>query len=631
MRILSLGISFLILILVMAGMKQDSPHGGDFKISCIVCHSPKGWELDREIYSFDHNTTQLPLEGQHNAIHCKACHPTLVFSEAETECFSCHTDMHNQTLGMDCGRCHTPKSWIVENITDVHRQSRFPLQGPHYAAQCLDCHPSASLLRFEPVGVECVDCHMQDYQSASEPNHVLGNLSTECLECHSMTSFTWGGSGFNHSFFPLTLGHAIFDCNQCHTGTDYSSTSAECFSCHQEDFNAATNPNHLTSDLSTDCMECHTTAPDWKPAQFDHSFFSLTFGHAITDCNQCHDPSNYSSVSAECFSCHETDYNSTTNPNHITAGIDNVCMECHTTMPGWKPANFDHASFPLTQGHTITDCNQCHDPSNYSSVSAECFSCHETDYNSTTNPNHITAGIDNVCMECHTTMPGWKPAIFDHTSFPLTQGHAITDCNQCHVPGNYSNVSAECFSCHETDYNSTTNPNHITAGIGNVCMECHTTMPGWKPAIFDHTSFPLTQGHAVNDCNQCHVPGNYSNVSAECFSCHETDYNATTNPNHITAGIDNVCMECHTTMPGWKPAKFTEHDGLFFPIYSGKHSGEWNSCTECHSNPANYSVFSCLDCHEHNKTSMDDKHSGMSGYEYNSLACLDCHPTGSED
>jgi hypothetical protein len=25
---------------------------------------------------------------------------------------------------------------------------------------------------------------------------------------------------------------------------------------------------------------------------------------------------------------------------------------------------------------------------------------------------------------------------------------------------------------------------------------------------------------------------------------------------------------------------------------------------------------------------MDDKHSGVSGYSYNSLACYQCHPTG---
>ncbi|MCK4993082.1 MAG: hypothetical protein KAS29_21440, partial [Bacteroidales bacterium] len=247
MRILSLTIPFLILI--FAGRIQDSHHGRDFEIRCNVCHSPKGWELDREIYSFNHNTTKLPLQGQHTSISCKLCHPNLIFSDAETDCFSCHTDMHNQTVGMDCARCHTPKSWIVENIADVHRQSRFPLQGPHFTANCLDCHPSASLLQFEPLGVECLDCHMQDYQSASNPNHVLGNFSTQCIDCHSMNAFTWGGAGFNHSFFPLTEGHAIYDCNACHTGNGYSNISTDCFSCHQGDYNKTTNPNHLTADL----------------------------------------------------------------------------------------------------------------------------------------------------------------------------------------------------------------------------------------------------------------------------------------------------------------------------------------------------------------------------------------------
>ncbi len=622
MRVLSLAIPLL--FLVMPGHTQDSPHGSSFEISCKVCHSPKGWAMDREIYSFDHNTTKLPLVGQHNSINCKSCHPTLVFADAEIDCFSCHTDMHAQTVGMDCARCHTPKSWIVENITDLHRLSRFPLQGPHLVVNCMDCHQSASLLHFEPLGVECIDCHMQDYQSANEPNHVLGNISTECTDCHSMTAFTWGGAGFNHAFFPLTEGHAIFDCNQCHEAANYSDVSAECFSCHQPDYNASTNPGHLMADLSTNCIECHTTRLGWRPAQFDHAFFPLTQGHAINDCNECHDPGNYSNVSTECFSCHQPDYDASTNPNHLTAGISNVCMECHTTMPGWKPAKYEHFDFPLTLGHAINDCNQCHDPGNYSNVSTECFSCHQPDYDATTNPNHLVAGIDNVCMECHT----WKPAKYEHFDFPLTLGHAINDCNQCHVSGDYSNVSTDCFSCHEADYNATTNPNHLSAGIDNVCMECHTTMPGWKPAIFDHISFPLTQGHAINDCNQCHISGNYSNVSTDCFSCHETDYNATTNPNHLSAGIDNVCMECHTTMPGWKPAKFTVHDGLFFPIYSEKHSGEWSSCTDCHSNTSNYAIFSCLDCHEHNRADMDDKHSGEDGYEYTSLACLDCHPTG---
>jgi hypothetical protein len=331
---------FLLIVLVvpfMAGRIDDSPHGDDFDISCDHCHSSKGWELDLEIYDYDHNTNEFPLSGQHTSINCRLCHPTLVFSEADTDCSSCHTDMHDHTVGPDCARCHTPTSWIVGNITEVHLQSRFPLQGPHYMAQCLDCHPSASQLRFEPLGIECVDCHLQDYNGATNPNHVEGNISTYCIVCHSMTAFSWTGAGFNHAFFPLTQGHAISDCDQCHTGNDYSNISPDCFSCHQDDYDATTNPGHLAVNLSTACIECHTTQPGWKPAKFtihDGLYFPIYSGRHRDEwnsCTECHtNPSNYSIFT--CIDCHEHSKSRTDNQHNEERGYEYnsvACLDCH--------------------------------------------------------------------------------------------------------------------------------------------------------------------------------------------------------------------------------------------------------------------------------------------------------------
>lgn len=39
-------------------------------------------------------------------------------------------------------------------------------------------------------------------------------------------------------------------------------------------------------------------------------------------------------------------------------------------------------------------------------------------------------------------------------------------------------------------------------------------------------------------------------------------------------------------------------------------------------------VFSCIDCHAHEQTPMDNKHSGVPGYVWSSPACLACHPDG---
>ena len=320
-----------------------SPHGASFKVSCNVCHSAKSWDIDKEIYSFDHGLTEMPLVGQHTKIDCKKCHPTLVFSEAKKECSECHTDVHESTVGKDCNRCHTPHSWLVNNITKIHQQSRFPLVGVHSNVDCYQCHKSETFHRFEVLGTECFNCHSEEYAATTEPNHVINGYSTQCENCHSVFSKEWKGAGFNHSFFPLT------------------------------------------------------------------------------------------------------------------------------------------------------------------------------------------------------------------------------------------------------------------------------------------------QGHAINDCIRCHVNGKYTDTSGDCFSCHQSDYSNTANPGHLALSFSENCAECHTTNPGWKPANFKQHDAMSFPIYSGKHQGEWDNCTDCHSNTGNYKVFSCLDCHEHNKSEMDNEHEGESGYSYNSTACLNCHPRGSGD
>ncbi|MBK9391096.1 MAG: hypothetical protein IPN68_13235 [Bacteroidetes bacterium] len=89
---------FFSAILSYYSQKTVHPHGADFKISCSQCHSSSGWTIDKKNYSFDHNTTNLPLTGQHTDVDCKQCHKTLVFSEAKSECIACHNDIHQELL-----------------------------------------------------------------------------------------------------------------------------------------------------------------------------------------------------------------------------------------------------------------------------------------------------------------------------------------------------------------------------------------------------------------------------------------------------------------------------------------------------------------------------------------------------
>jgi hypothetical protein len=560
--------SIILLVVLCSNVFAQSPHGKDFNITCSDCHTTEGWKIDLKKLTFNHDQTKFQLVGQHRQLNCRSCHKSLVFTDAETDCMSCHTDIHYQTVGFECERCHTPKSWIVENITGIHQLGRFPLVGAHVTADCYDCHTSLSesLLRFEPLGVECYDCHQKDYADpTNEPNHVDGSFSFNCEECHLMTRFDWTGANINHSFFPLTGGHASIDCSTCHPNGDYASTSPECVSCHQSDYDATTKPNHASIGFPTTCNDCHTTNPGWKPADYkEHdALFPIYSGS------------------------HNGEWNS--------------CDECHTS------------------------------PGNYTTFS--CIDCHAHNNQGETDNQHNEVGgysyNSMACYECHPT--GSAEGGFNHSAsnFPLTGAHVTTECSGCHANG-FSGTPTICFACHENDFNQTSNPNHNTAGIATDCETCHTTDPTWKPALFPNhnETYPLLGAHATiaTNCFSCHE-GNYVNTPNLCFGCHADNYNQTTNPNHVAAQFSTSCETCHNET-AWVPATF-DHDGQYFPIYSGKHQGTWSVCSDCHSNPGNYAIYTCINCHQQGQT--DEGHNDVSGYSYNDAACLECHPDGSAE
>ncbi|TAL66438.1 MAG: hypothetical protein EPN88_08450 [Bacteroidetes bacterium] len=613
---------FLSLLVFCAGLfsmnlQTESPHGAGFKISCKTCHSPKGWQLDKGIYSFNHNTTKLPLVGVHKEVGCRQCHPTLIFAEAKTSCNECHIDIHQATVGFDCSRCHTPVSWLVNNINEIHQSGRFPLVGAHRTVDCSLCHKSESLERYDVPGINCIDCHRQNYLATTNPNHIQSGISEDCYLCHKVNSFQWEGAGFDHSIFPLEQSHSSLKCSDCHKTTNFKDAKPDCYSCHEQIYLTAKNPDHLAAQFSSKCQDCHTLIPGWKPTTFDHSRFPLKLGHSIATCSDCHTGGNYLSTSPECYSCHQQNYTATVNPNHVASGFPKACETCHTAGAGWKPVNIDHSRFPLNLGHSSVACTDCHINGNYSSTSVACYSCHQQNYTSTTNPNHVTSGFVKTCETCHTLNPGWKPATYIHVSFPLTQGHSIPTCIDCHTGGNFTTTSTDCFSCHQQNYNSTTNPNHVIVGYPKTCSTCHTLIPGWKPATFNHTFFPLTLGHATPVCLDCHIGGNYTTTPADCYSCHKQNYNAATNPNHIAAGFSQSCGTCHTTTPGWKPTTFV-HTGFALTL-----GHAIPTCNDCHTT-GNYAATpaDCYSCHQQNYNATTNPNHIAAGF---SKLCGTCH------
>lgn len=345
---------FLVFFLVGAVASQN-PHGDKMVIDCAACHSPEGWAIASSAWNagelvvptktgkakaFSHNETAFPLTGQHANVDCRACHENLVFEDADASCISCHTDMHQMTAGSDCTRCHTTENWLVDNIDELHFENGFPLLGQHAVVSCNQCHQAETGIRFDRIGNDCINCHLDDYQATTSPDHVAAGYSTNCMECHDVASneWLWTSGTANHNFFPLTGGHEIQDCNACHANGTFQGTPTECFACHEDDYLATTSPNHQASGFPTDCSVCHSIEPGWPAqdfAQHDDLYFPIFSGKhkgEWNDCVECHTVAgDFSQFS--CIDCHEHN-----DPGKLADKHDEVsgyqynsqaCYQCH--------------------------------------------------------------------------------------------------------------------------------------------------------------------------------------------------------------------------------------------------------------------------------------------------------------
>ena len=624
-------LSFIIALLFLCfeGIAQN-PHGEDFIVDCRTCHSAEAWAIDIDTFVFNHDTTSFALSGQHTFVNCISCHKTLEFEGTTAQCIDCHLDIHNQTVGNDCLRCHDTENWLVDNIFELHENNGFPLLGGHDDVSCVNCHVSETHLRFDRLGNDCINCHLQDFQATESPNHMEKGFSTNCIDCHDVAGEDWSTEFINHSFFPLTEGHDIQDCKVCHLTDNFSDASPECISCHQEDFQMTMSPDHQTLGLSTDCASCHTTNPGWIPAEFrdhDNLYFPIYSGEHEGEwdaCVDCHmNPNDYSIFT--CIVCHtnpETD-----NEHDEVQGYvyeDNACLACHPN--GTSDDEFDHdkTNFPLTGAHIGVNCLDCHDDG-FAGTSTNCVDCHTMDFNGASNPNHQELNLSSDCINCHTTEPDWMPATFDiHDDFWVIEGaHTVfaNDCVACHN-GDYNNTPNTCVGCHLDDYNATEDPNHIQAQFGTDCLQCHN-QSAWTPASFDHDAefFPIYSGAHQGEwsaCVECHNdPNDFSKFT--CIGCH---INPETDDEHdgVSGYVyeDNACLACH---PSGDADMAFNHDQTNFPL-TGEHIGV--ECLECHSDGFAGTSMDCYSCHQMDfMASLNPNHENIGiGQD-----CISCHTT----
>jgi len=252
-------------------------------------------------------------------------------------------------------------------------------------------------------------------------------------------------------------------------------------------------------------------------------------------------------------------------------------------------------------------------------------------------PAHEGVVDDLDCSACHTSSswqlaPTAGAAGFDHdrTGFALRGAHVQVVCAGCHT--GRAKPSSSCDGCHRDP--------HAGRNDG-ACSDCHAATAWSDTATLDQhrrTRMPLTGRHAVIDCTACHRRGGErasSDVPADCYACHRTEYHAVTvHPVHDgstgSAAFSRDCGQCHRTS-GWEPAianpgalgrasRAAEHDAWF--VLAGSHRAA--DCAACHADRRRAGVVRCDGCHQ--DLALRAQH--RTQVARSAAACLACHPRG---
>ena len=667
-------------------------------MECAACHSVFGWKPVIRVDHTQVNgncatchdgksTTGKPSNHIATTESCDNCHSTFQWKPANVKhvgnisnCVVCHngTIATGKTLthlptSDQCAACHSVVVWKPQLRVD-HTQVNGTCFSCHNGTlakgkianhpatdnTCENCHSTTA---FKPANVShngitnnCVSCHNGTTATGKPANHI--NTSDSCQACHSV--LVWKPQ--------VTVDHTqvLGTCASCHNGAiamgraaNHIPAAADCGVCHLSTvvFGPGTQMNH--TGIGGNCSACHEGGKTWlgvtnmvtRPTKAQDP------NHPMAgDCSQCHTsttsfmvdvsggkPVNHIPTTQACSVCHADSGNySIFKMNHV--GIANNCAQCHGK--GLSFANIVPKQPPANHIPTTTVCEACHSPTNFTAFGPN-------------NPMDHT-GISNNCQTCHETGMTWfGVTMVDRPTAAQDPNHPKTgDCAQCHTsrtsfalvsagkPANHIPTTQACTLCHSNaaDYSIYT-MNH--QGIAGGCATCHAAglsfaniVPKAPPA----NHFPIV-GLA---CENCHAPTNFgafgpgtsmshTGISGNCASCHEKGMSwfgvtmvdrptAAQDPNHPATG---ECANCHTSTVSFA-------QGVTGGNKPANHIPTTQTCTLCHSNPNDYSVFkmshsgitnNCIQCHGTSLTfaNIVPKAPPATHIPTKSIACESCH------
>jgi hypothetical protein len=274
-------------------------HKGKLGLNCLECHTINSFTKLRDASSFNHNSTNYPLIGQHQKVDCKKCHIKAYTQPIKHDrCDDCHVDFHKgdfvtQNQNPDCKQCHTvdkPFTFSLYTI-DEHNKSDFVLTGSHMASPCFLCHKPNERWSFKNLGSRCSDCHKNSHTGVMSETFLT--LET-CKNCHNTE--VWSSINFDHNKTKWKLNgkHTEVSCRKCHykTGSDstqivqiFKNLSSQCTSCHK-----SIHGETFQDGETATCSQCHSDQKPWNEVTFNHNTtkFVLDGAHEKVSCTKCH-------------------------------------------------------------------------------------------------------------------------------------------------------------------------------------------------------------------------------------------------------------------------------------------------------------------------------------------------------
>ena len=477
---------------------------------------------------------------------CAACH-ALDARNGNAKCLSCHTDIRE--------RLHAKRGLHPALVGQARSQP-----------ECFNCHAEHNGEAFVPIRW---DVDLEDFDHRKTGYRLEGrHRGLECRKCHTPKNIR-----------PSERRKVVVkDLTRTYLGL-----SRDCSSCHADEHR---------SQLSSDCLRCHTFS-EWKPAsRFDHgeAKYQLTGAHRKVPCDKCHqkieDAKPYTRFArlpfSTCASCHEDPHR---------GAFPAPCQSCHAS-DGWKPAHltsqFDHSGtrFALAGKHSSLPCGKCHLTSNYKApvAHARCMDCHKTDVH---RGQFATRADRGECSACH-TVGGWKPSTFNAaahrtTRYPLEGRHVTVICAKCHIPAGQATIYkiefGQCSACHsDTHKGQFAGRPHM-----NRCEDCHTVKQ-FRPSTYSvarhaESRFLLAGAHLAVACARCHdrppgggpPSGRFRSSDISCTGCHE-------DPHQGQFTRPGGCESCHS-LRTWRDVTKVDHSSTSFPL-KGAHRG--TPCAKCH-------------------------------------------------